>query len=94
MLICLSQSRISVLAGLFAICRKINNDIGIDVSVPSHESAPSPKLVKYYHVVVISSLPHFKTAVHSEDAVVQFMVSPEEGNKCIYYLQVTYTCSC
>lgn len=70
---------VSLFAYFLLIYRKIkNDDIGIDVSVPSRESAPSPKLVKYYHVVVISSLPHFKTAVHSKDAVVQFMVSPKE----------------
>ena len=48
---------------------------GIDISVPSHEPAAVPKLVKFYHVIVITTLPHFKTAVHSEDSVVQFMVS-------------------
>lgn len=45
------------------------------MSVPSHEIALSPKLVKNYHVVVVTSLPHFKSAIHSEDEVVQFMVS-------------------
>ena len=49
--------------------------IGIDISVPSHEPATTPKLVKNYHVVVISSLPHFKDAIHDKDETVQFMVS-------------------
>lgn len=85
---------VSLFAYFLLIYRKIkNDDIGIDVSVPSRESAPSPKLVKYYHVVVISSLPHFKTAVHSEDAVVQFMVSPKEGN-IILIIMLQVTCSC
>ena len=56
--------------------RKVKNvDIGIDISVPSREHASAPKNVKKYHVLVITSLPHFKSPVHSEDAVVQFMVN-------------------
>lgn len=47
---------------------------GIDMSVPSHEQASSPKNVKDYHVVVITRLPFFKLPEHSEDSVVQFMV--------------------
>ena len=51
-----------------------NTDIGIDISVPSHEAASAPKLVKWYNVLVITTLPHFKEASHSEDSVVQFTV--------------------
>ena len=55
--------------------RKIKNEVvGIDVAVPSHDKANSPKQVKNYHVMVITRLPHFKDATHSEDDVVQFMV--------------------
>jgi hypothetical protein len=53
-----------------------NTDIGIDISVPGHEPASSPKVVKRYHVLVITSLPHFKEATQSEDSVVQFTVRP------------------
>ncbi|CAI8042052.1 hypothetical protein GBAR_LOCUS23357 [Geodia barretti] len=30
-----------------------NTDIGIDISVPGHEPASSPKVVKRYHVLVL-----------------------------------------
>lgn len=44
------------------------------MSVPSYDSASNPKLVRNYHVVVITRLPHFKLPEHSEADVVQFMV--------------------
>ena len=57
-------------------CRPLKNaQTGIDMSVTSHDSAPSARQVKDYHVVVITRLPHFKRAEHSEKDVVQFMVS-------------------
>ena len=60
---------------MYILFRKVKNvDIGIDISVPSHEPATAAKHVKDYHVLVITSLPYFKSAVHDEDAVVQFMV--------------------
>ena len=56
--------------------RKLKNrETGVDMSVPSYETASSPKLVKDYHVVVITNLPYFKLPEHSEKDVVQFMVS-------------------
>lgn len=56
--------------------REIKNvKTGTDISVPSFQKASSPRNVKDYHVVVISRLPHFKLPEHSEDDVVQFMVS-------------------
>ena len=56
--------------------RKIKNEaVGIDVAVPSHDKVSSPKQVKNYHVIVITRLPHFKDATHSENEVVQFTVS-------------------
>lgn len=59
-----------------AIHRELKNkEVGIDMSVPSHEKASSPKLVKNYNVLVITRLPHFKSATHSEEDVVQFTVS-------------------
>ena len=39
-----------------------------------HEKVASAKQVKYYHVVVITSLPFYKRAEHSEEDTVQFMV--------------------
>ena len=54
--------------------RKVKCSTGIDISVPSFEPAPTPRQVKNYHVVVITKLPFFKLAEHSEDDVVQFMV--------------------
>ena len=66
----------------------INTEVGIDVSVPSHEVASSAKLVKYYHVVVTSLLPHFKSATHSKEDVVQFMVSIHVA----FNTYIHYTC--
>lgn len=54
--------------------RGVKNGTGMDVSVTSYEQAASAKQVKNYHVVVITKLPFFKLAQHSEDDVVQFMV--------------------
>ena len=57
-------------------CRKIKNTTtGIDMSVLSHEAAPSPKQIKNYSVVVISNLPFFKLPEHSQDDTIQFTVS-------------------
>lgn len=55
-----------------------NQKTGIDLSVTGHDSAPSARQVKDYHVVVITRLPHFKRAEHSEEDVVQFMVGGSE----------------
>lgn len=44
------------------------------MNVPSYVQADSPRNVKYFHVVVISTLPHFKSEEHSEEDTVQFMV--------------------
>ena len=57
--------------------RVVKNKSGIDVSVTSYEAAASAKLVKDYHVVVITSLPFFKLPKHSKEDVVQFMVRRE-----------------
>lgn len=58
------------------LIRQIKNvNTGTDINVPSFQKASSPRNVKDYHVVVISRLPHFKLPEHSEDDVVQFMVS-------------------
>lgn len=54
--------------------RKLKCSTGIDISVPSFESAPTARQVKNYHVVVITKLPFFKLPEHSEGDVVQFMV--------------------
>lgn len=56
-------------------CRELKNKTGVDVSVSSYDPAPSAKQVKHYHVVVITKLPFFKLAGHSEDDLVHFMVS-------------------
>lgn len=56
-----------------------NQKTGIDLSVTSHDSAPSARQVKDYHVVVITRLPHFKRAEHSEEDVIQFMVGGSES---------------
>ena len=52
-----------------------NVSTGIDLTVPSYESASKPKEIKFYHVVAISRLVHFKQAEHSPEDVVQFMVA-------------------
>lgn len=57
------------------LCRPLKNKTGIDLSVTGHDAAPSARQVKDYYVVVITRLPHFKRAEHSEEDVVQFMVS-------------------
>lgn len=60
----------------YILIREIKNvKTGTDINVPSFQKASSPRNVKDYHVVVISRLPHFKQPEHSEDDVVQFMVS-------------------
>ncbi len=46
------------------------------MNVPRYASAESARDVKYFQVVVVSRLPHFKKEEHSEDDIVQFMVSP------------------
>lgn len=59
------------------------------MSVTSHESAPSARQVKDYHVVVITRLPHFKRGEHSEEDVVQFMVGgskPSSNNMYNLYM--------
>lgn len=57
------------------IHRELKNvETGIDLSVPSHEDASSPKKVEYYHVVVISRLVYFKQGQHSPEDTVHFMV--------------------
>lgn len=56
------------------ICREVKNKTGLDVSVTSHDPAPTPKQVKNYHVVVITTLPFFKLPQHSDADVVHFMV--------------------
>lgn len=74
---------------LFFLKREIKNQkTGIDLSVTSHDPAPSAKQVKNYHVVAITRLPYFKHPEHGEDDVVQFMVgvtSAAEGglNRCV-----------
>ena len=45
------------------------------MNVPRYASAESARDVKYFQVVVVSRLPHFKKEEHSEDDIVQFMVS-------------------
>ena len=67
-----------------------NKKVGIDVSVPSYETASSPKLVKDYHVVVITRLPHFKLPEHSEEDVVQFMVRHWDHNYRYLTLQKSH----
>jgi hypothetical protein len=54
--------------------REVKNVTGIDIAVTSYDSAPSPKQVKNYHVVIITRLPFFKLPQHSENDVVHFMV--------------------
>ncbi|XP_065897742.1 HCLS1-binding protein 3-like [Dysidea avara] len=61
--------------GLQLTKRELKNvSTGIDLTVPSYESASKPKEIKFYHVVAISRLVHFKQAEHSPEDVVQFMV--------------------
>ena len=55
--------------------REIKNQTGLDVTVGSYDPAPTPKQVKYYHVVVITRLPFFKQPEHSDQDTVQFMVT-------------------
>lgn len=62
--------------------RLLKNKTGIDISVAGHDAAPSARQVKDYHVVVITRLPHFKRAEHSEDDVVQFMVGGWSSPLC------------
>lgn len=53
------------------------------MNVPSYVPADSPRNVKYFHVVVISTLPHFKSEEHSEEDTVQFMVCTSIHVYCI-----------
>ncbi|XP_064383148.1 HCLS1-binding protein 3-like [Halichondria panicea] len=54
-----------------------NKQSGVDLSVTGHEKAASAKQVRYYHVVVITNLPFYKRAEHSEEDTVQFMVQKD-----------------
>ena len=68
--------KILLICFLRSYYRKIKNvETGVDISVPSHQTADSPRNVKDYHVIVISNLPHFKLPQHDEDDTVQFMVN-------------------
>ena len=59
----------------FPKIRKVKNvTTGIHMNVPSYVPADSPRNVKYFRVVVISKLSHFKQEKHSEGDTVQFMV--------------------
>ena len=73
------RRRLVSLAPLFSIIltyfRKVKNATGVDINVPSYQKPAQGKNIKDYHVVVISDLPHFKKPEHSEEDVVQFMVS-------------------
>jgi len=53
----------------------VKNRTGLDASVSSYDPAPTPREVKNYHVVVITNLSFFKLSQHSEEDVVQFMVT-------------------
>ena len=60
---------------MFLVHSELKNvNTGLDLTVPSYEDASAPKKVKFYHVVVISRLVHFKQGEHSPEDVVQFMV--------------------
>lgn len=95
----------------YSVCfiREVKNRTGVDISVTSYDSAPTPKQVKNYHVVVITRLPFFKLGEHSEEDVVQFMVwswlssfksvqtdsSPGKLESCVWHQQKgSFWCCC
>ena len=53
-----------------------NKETRIDLSVPDfHEVSGLLSNDEVFHIIVISSLPYFKTIKHKKDDTVQFMVS-------------------
>ena len=74
----LSIAYIALLVCIFDIRRLVKNRrTGIDASVPSYERADNPRDVKFYHVLVVTNLPHPKSGEFAAEDVVQFMVSYE-----------------
>ena len=71
---------------MYFTTRDVKNKTGVDMSVTGHDSASSARQVKDYHVVVITNLPHFKLPEHSEEDVVQFMVSRESLRTLVWVL--------